>query len=147
MDLNQLGPLLTQMVPFVRTLGIVIDKVEPGAATATLASRPDVCNHLGTLHAGAAYTLGETASGGAVLSVFADKLPGAFVALKAASVAHKKAAPGDTVATARLAAPASEARAAYDATGKADFDVLVDLHVGDVHTAAITYTWAVRAPR
>ena len=38
-------------------------------------------------------------------------------------------------------------RARYDETGKSDFEVPVDLHVGDVLTAEITFTWAVRAPR
>ncbi len=143
-DLRQ---MLTEIVPFVRTVGLTIDEIGRGTATATLPARPEVNNHLGTAHAGAVYTLGESASGGAVLSVFADLLPNAFIALKSSRVKHTKAAPGDVTANASLVGSSSEIRAAYDADGRVDFDVHVDLAVGDVQTATIVYTWAVRAPR
>ncbi|MFT6377054.1 MAG: hypothetical protein ACJARS_003714 [bacterium] len=93
------------------------------------------------------YTLGESASGGAVLSVFADLLPGAFVALKSSRVRHLKAAAGDVVATAALVGDAKTIRADYNESGKADFDVDVSLAVGELKTAHVVYTWAVRAPR
>ncbi len=139
--------LLTQMVPFINTVGLTIDDVGRGTATATLPARPEVNNHMGTAHAGAVYTLGESASGGAVLSIFADLLPDAFIALKSSSVRHLKAAPGDVVATAAIVGEAKAIRAAYNETGKADFDVDVTLSVGELHTAQVVYTWAVRAPR
>lgn len=144
MDLTQLLPSL---VPFIRTVGLRIDAITPGGAVATLPSRPEVHNHMGTCHAGAVYTLGESASGGVVLSMFADLLPAAFIALKTATVRHTKAAPGDVVATATLVGDPREIRAAYDATGKADFDVDVGLTVGELEVARVVYTWAVRAPR
>lgn len=139
--------LLQSLVPFIGTVGIVIDEVSRGSARATLPYRQAVGNHLGTAHAGAAYTLGETASAAAFLSVFADQLPGAFLALRGATVTHTRAAPGDTVATAVIVGSADEARATYDTTGKADVDVVVTLTVGATTTAEITYRWAVRAPR
>jgi uncharacterized protein (TIGR00369 family) len=144
MDLTKLLPSL---VPFINTVGMNIDEIKPGHAVATLPSRPEVHNHIGTCHAGAVYSLGESASGGVVLSIFADLLPKAFIALKTATVKHTKAAPGDVVATATLVGDAKETRAAYDTTGKADFDVDVALTVGDVEVAHVVYTWAVRAPR
>lgn len=145
-----LGQLLTQMVPFIRTVGIVVDPIAPGqgAATATLPVRPEVGNHIGTAHAGAVYTLGETASGGVILSLFADQVQaGGFIALKAAQVRHTKAAAGDVVASATLPGDAAALRAQYDETGKVDIDVAVSLSVGEVETAQVVYTWAVRAPR
>lgn len=144
MDLTQLLPSL---VPFIGTVGLRIDEITPGHAVATLPSRPEVHNHIGTCHAGAVYTLGESASGGVVLSLFADLLPGAFIALKTATVTHTKARAGDVVATAALVGDPRETRAAYDQGGKADFDVDVRLTVGDVEIAHVVYTWAVRAPR
>lgn len=139
--------MLTAMIPFIGTVGIRIDHVGRGEATATLPARHEVNNHMGTAHAGAVYTLGESASGGVVLSLFGDLLPDLFVALKAATVAHHKAAPGDVVATARLEGDAREIRGAYQATGKVDFDVLVEMAVGELPVATMTYTWAIRAPR
>ncbi len=139
--------MLVNMVPFIGTVGLTIDRIGRGEAVATLPYRREVGNHIGTAHAGAVYTLGESASGGVTLSLFADQLPGAFIALKGAHVTHSKAAPGDVVATARVAGDAGAVRAAYDETGKADFDVEVVMTVGDIETARVIYTWAVRAPR
>lgn len=144
MDLTQILP---SIVPFIGTVGIRIDHIGPGEARATLPSRPEVHNHMGTAHAGAVYTLGESASGGVVLSLFADLLPGIFIALKSAEVRHTKAAAGDVVATALLDGDPAAVRAAYDASGKADFDVRVSLAVGDVETAQVVYTWSARRPR
>ena len=142
-----LPAMLTAMIPFINTVGLRIDRIGRGEATATLPARTEVNNHLGTAHAGAVYTLGESASGGVVLSLFGDLLPGLFVALKEAKVAHHKAAPGDVVATARLTGDGRAIRAGYEQSGKADFDVVVEMHVGELPVATMTYTWAVRAPR
>ena len=144
MDLTQLLP---RLVPFIGTVGLRLDEITPGHAVATLPSRPAVHNHMGTCHAGAVYTLGESASGGVVLSLFADLLPNAFIALKRATVTHTKAAPGDVVATATLQGDAADTRATYESTGKVDFDVAVILAVGELEVARMVYTWAVRAPR
>jgi acyl-coenzyme A thioesterase PaaI-like protein len=134
-------------VPFIGTVGLRLDTITPGHAVATLPSRPEVHNHMGTCHAGAVYTLGESASGGVVLSVFADLLPNAFIALKQATVTHTRAAPGDVVATATLQGDPAQTRATYDQTGKVDFDVEVAFAVGETDVARMVYTWAVRAPR
>ena len=61
----------------------------PRGTPATLPSRPGVHNHLGTAHAGAVYSLGESASGGVVLSLFADLLPGVFIALSCPGAPHQ----------------------------------------------------------
>ncbi len=145
----KLEQMLPAIVPFVRTIGISVDKIRPGHCTATLPSVPAVHNHLGTAHAGAVYTLGETASGGVVLSIFADQMPGIFIALKTGTATHAKAREGDVLATARLAEGAEPAaiRAQYDETGKVDFDVVVTLSVDGTVTGENTYTWAARAPR
>jgi len=147
MNPSDLKRMLTAMVPFINTIGIVIDDIGDGTAQATLPDAPSVQNHLGTAHAGAVYTLGESASGGVVLSVFADHFPNIFIALKSASVRHLKAAAGPVVAKATLVGDAQQIKAAYDASGKSDFDVAVSLMAGDVETAKVTYTWAARAPR
>jgi len=139
--------ILPNIIPFISTVGLTIDEITPGEAIATMPARPEVQNHMGTAHAGAVYTLGESASGGVVLSMFADLLPNVFIALKSASVTHTKARPGDVVATARLVGNARETRSTYDESGKVDFDVDVGLAVDGVEVARVVYTWAVRAPR
>lgn len=138
---------LPQLVPFIRHVGLTIDSVGTGTATASLASRQEVHNHLGTLHAGALYTLGESATGAVVLSLLGDLFPNVFIALKSAQVEHSKARPGDTLATATLKGDAAAVRAAYDADGKVDFEVEVVFTVDATETARVTYTWAARTPR
>jgi acyl-coenzyme A thioesterase PaaI-like protein len=147
MSPDQIPALLRQMVPFIETVGLTIDEVGPGTAVARLASRPEVHNHIGTVHAGALYTVGESATGAVVLGLFGDKLPGVFIALKSATVAHTKARPGDLVAHAAVVGDAKAIRKGYDADGKADFDVAVRFEVEGTEVAQVTYTWAVRAPR
>ena len=147
MDPNALKQMLTTMVPFINTVGIVIDDIATTTATATLPDRKAVQNHLGTAHAGAVYTLGESATGGVVLALFADKLPGAFIALKTASASHRKALPGDVIATASLTGDATDIRAAFDQDGRVDFDVEVRFTVDGTETGHNVYTWAARAPR
>lgn len=144
---EQIPTLLTSMVPFIQTVGLVIDEVGEGRATARLPSRREVHNHLGTAHAGALYTTGESATGAVVLGLFGDQLPGLFIALKSATVTHTKAVPGDLIARAVLVGDVADVRARYAASGKVDFDVAVDFEVEGVVVAHVDYTWAVRAPR
>ena len=147
MDISAIPTLLPAMVPFIDTVGLRIDAVGPGTATATLPARRAVNNHMGTAHAGAVYTLGESASGAVVLGLLGDQLPGIFIALKSAAVTHLKARPGDVEARAMLVGEPAAVRSSYEATGKVDFDVAVSLLVEGVETARVVYTWAARAPR
>ena len=143
------GQMLIQLVPFVRTLGLTIEPTTiPGRAVARLPARADVNNHLGTAHAGAVYTVAETASGTAALSVFGDAVAaGAFIALKESRVAHLKACAGEVTAMAALVDDPKALRETYAASGKVDFPIEVSLAVGDVPTATMTFVWALRAPR
>ncbi len=147
MQPDQIRQMLPAMVPFIQTVGLTIDEVGAGTATASLKSAPKVHNHMATVHAGALYTLGESATGAVVLGLFGDLLPKLFIALKSATVAHSKARSGDLVAHARLDGDATAMRAAYEATGKADFSVDVAFTVDGTEVATVRYTWAVRAPR
>ncbi len=144
---EQIPALLRQMVPFIETVGLTIEEVGHGTAIARLESRREVHNHLGTIHAGALYTVGESATGAVVLGLFGDKLPGLFIALRSATVAHTKARPGDLVAHAAIVGDPKGIREGYEADGKADFDVAVGFEVDGTEVANVTYTWAVRAPR
>nr|BFE83290.1 hypothetical protein GCM10020093_058910 [Planobispora longispora] len=70
------GAFMLQSVPFARALDISFDKVEPGFAVCRMPDRADLHNHLGGPHAGALFTLAESASGAAMLSAFGDQLAG-----------------------------------------------------------------------
>lgn len=90
-------------VPFVRHAGITLREVGCGFATAVLADRPELRNHVGTMHAGALYTLGETASGAAIAGAIAPILAEARPLATAARIEYLRAARGEIIATATIA--------------------------------------------
>jgi len=147
MTAEQIHNTLSSIVPFVNTVGLHIDQVAPGTATASLGSTKPVHNHIGTVHAGALYTAGESATGAVVLGLFGHLLPGVFIALKGATVVHSKARQGDLLAHASLVGDPKQVRLAYTNSGKVDFDVQVRFEVDGAEVANIAYQWAVRAPR
>ena len=147
MNEQMIQQMLPKLVPFVKFLGVTIEAVGNGTSRAQLKSRPDVHNHLATMHAGALYTTGESATGAVVLALFGDLFPNVFIALKTASVTHIKALPGDLIAHASVDGDPTEIRAAYDTEGRVDFTVNVRFTVDDVEVAHVDYVWAARAPR
>jgi len=58
-------------VPFARHTKISLLNVSAGSATTELTQAPETTNHMGSVHAGAIFTLAETAAGGAVAGGFA----------------------------------------------------------------------------
>ncbi|MEU3452362.1 DUF4442 domain-containing protein [Micromonospora sp. NPDC006766] len=72
-DSRQVAVGLLAAVPFARTLDIEFVEVAPEAeggvrAVVRLPDNPEHRNHVGGPHAGAMFTLGETASGAVVLA-------------------------------------------------------------------------------
>ena len=67
MDLQGIKEALPSMVPMVGTLNLVFIDLTPDSATMKLPDQPAFRNHLGGPHAGAMFTLGESASGALVL--------------------------------------------------------------------------------
>ncbi len=78
-DSRQVAAGMLEAVPFARTLGIEFVEVAPEAeggvrVTVRLPDSPATHNHVGGPHAGAMFTLGETASGAVVLAAFGQLL-------------------------------------------------------------------------
>ena len=63
---------LTQAIPFNNHVGLHIDTARDGDATGELAVRPDLHNHIGTLHAAAQYALIEALSAATASVLLAD---------------------------------------------------------------------------
>lgn len=128
-------------LPFVKRVGV---RAEDGALY--LDEVPELQNHVGTLHAGALFTLGESASGVAVAAI-AGELGGVPVA-KSATIDYKRPANGRVRAVGKLREPAAAIAARAAAEGKAVFDVDVVLQdaAGTV-VAQMTVAWHVRPPR
>ena len=69
-------------IPFCQTLHIDLDEL-------TLANTPDLHNHIGTLHAGAIYTLAETAGGMLLSKQFGKLASNALPLLRDATIRYK----------------------------------------------------------
>lgn len=139
------GDLLLQTVPFARTLGITFDSAGGGRAVCRLPDREDLHNHLAGPHAGALFTLAETASGAAMLTALGDQLDRAVPLATTATVRYHKLARGEVVAEARLLASREEVVARLDAGERPEFDVAVEIRNAEgVPVSAVTVSWTLR---
>jgi acyl-coenzyme A thioesterase PaaI-like protein len=144
MDFATLASQLAQMVPFARHLSIDVVEVGPGHGLARLPDAPVLLNHVGTQHAGALYSVAETASGAAVLGAFLDEM-GRFVPIvRSAEIRYVKPARGVVTARARMSEAIDAVKTRLHAEGRADCDVVVELEAGGVRVVECTFRWPPR---
>lgn len=144
-DFDTIRKGLSEAVPFARTLGLEYLELTAEHALLRLPDRPDLHNHVAGPHAGAMFTLGESATGAIVVGSFSD-LFGEYTPLAAgAQIRYRALAMGPVTAEATLARPAADVRADLAAEGKARFDVTVVLRdEAGTTTGEMTVTWALR---
>ena len=136
---------LDQTVPFARFIGVRIDEVGPGHARTSLVQRPEVSNHIETMHAGAMFTLGEAASGGALAGGFADILLKLRPVAAKAEIEYLKIARGTLTAQARIDGDLPAIRATLASEGKVRFWVAVAItDEAGVDVVGMRVEWHVR---
>lgn len=134
-------------VPFSAHLGVLITKVEMGdqiRAEAQMPDRREQQNHVGGPHAGAMWTLGETASGGVVMAAFSPYLDRTVALPVTASIHFKKIARGEPIARAELvggAATRDRMMAEFDAGTRPEGEVRVEILTGGVVTSTMSLIW------
>lgn len=137
-------------VPFARTLGFEFVEVAPEAdggirAVVRLPDTPATHNHVGGPHAGAMFTLGETASGAVVVAAFAPVLDRATPLAVSAEIAYRKLAMGPVRATARLDRPVADVIAELEAGERPEFRVGVEIATEEGKpTGEMTIVWTLR---
>lgn len=140
-----IGQLLDATVPMARTLKLVYLETTPERAVLQLPDQPEYHNHVGGPHAGAMFTLAESASGCIVLAAFSDLLSRAVPLAVKAEIAYKKLAKGVVTATAVLDRPAAEIIAELDAGQRPEFPVTVEITREDgAVTGIMTVLWTLR---
>ncbi|MEU1288976.1 DUF4442 domain-containing protein [Kitasatospora sp. NPDC005856] len=140
-----IGKLLDDTVPMAHTLNLEYLETTPERAVLRLPDQPAYHNHVGGPHAGAMFTLAESASGCIVLAAFGDQLSRAVPLAVNAEIAYKKLAMGAVTATALLGRPAAEVVAELDAGGRPEFPVTVEITRADgAVTGVMTVTWTLR---
>ncbi len=144
-DFDAIAAGLTQAVPFAGHLGLEITSVAEGEAVVVLPERPDLTNHVGSQHAGALFTLAETASGAAFVGAFAERMGDVTPLARSAEIAYEKIAKGPIEANARLGMPKEEALATLDGEGRVEFPCEVELtDPSGARVATATVRWHVR---
>ncbi|MEU7612448.1 DUF4442 domain-containing protein [Micromonospora sp. NPDC049204] len=149
-DSRQVAAGMLEAVPFARTLGLEFVEVAPEAAGGVRAvvrmpDSPATHNHVGGPHAGALFTLGETASGAVVLAAFGHLLDRAVPLAVRAEIAYRKLAMGPVRATARLGRPALDVIEEFESGRRPEFGVDVEIATEDgTPTSALTVIWTLR---
>ncbi|HEX5566602.1 MAG TPA: DUF4442 domain-containing protein [Streptomyces sp.] len=139
------GEMMAATVPMVRTLGLEFLEATAERAVVALPDRSEYHNHLGGPHAGAMFTLAESASGAVVLAAFGDQLSRAVPLAVRAEIGYRKLAMGRVTATAELGRPAAEVVGELDAGGRPEFPVQVTIRREDgAVTGEMAIVWTLR---
>ncbi|MGW1182538.1 DUF4442 domain-containing protein [Streptomyces drozdowiczii] len=139
------GEMLAATVPMVRTLNLEFLESTAERAVIRMPDQAEYHNHLGGPHAGAMFTLAESASGAIVIAAFGDQLGRAVPLAVSAEIGYKKLAMGEVTATAVLGRPAAEVVAELDAGERPEFPVTVEIRRADgAVTGEMTVVWTLR---
>jgi uncharacterized protein (TIGR00369 family) len=139
---------MADTVPFARHTGVVLDEISDGTAVASLPPTAEILNHVATVHAGAMFTLAETASGAAMAGALAASLFEIRPIVSTAGIEYTRPATAPLRAVATLTQPGHAVRAALAADGRVSFDadvVITDARERDV--ARFRATWVVKHQR
>ncbi|MFD0367021.1 DUF4442 domain-containing protein [Streptomyces sp. NPDC059071] len=144
-DQMTVGEMLAATVPMARTLKLEFLETTAERAVVRLPDQAEYHNHVGGPHAGAMFTLAESASGAIVLAAFGDQLSRAVPLAVNAEIGYKKLAMGVVTATATLGRPAAEVVAELDAGQRPEFPVHIAITREDgAVTGEMTVVWTLR---
>ena len=136
---------MDKSVPFAKVTGVELVEVSPRRGVAALKKRPEVENHIQTMHAGAMFTLGEAASGAALGGVLGDQLMAARPVAADASIKYLKTGKTDLTATAVANRDAEAIRQELADVGKVVFDINVAIADAEgVTVAEMVVNWHVK---
>jgi len=143
MDASAVKNLVEQLIPFVKKTGVVTDELSATKVRLKLPHDPTNLNPMGILHAGATFTLAETAA--AALCVMAFSQRAMFIG-KRVDIQFKRPGKGDVIATAQMTpVDAQKILDGVATTGKIDAPIQVDVVDGTGEPVAqATVTMSVR---
>ena len=148
MDFDSLRAQFAAAVPFARHAGVEIVEIADGFARTQLTQSEQLSNHIGTLHAGAIFTLAETASGAAMLGAFADVATVIRPLATEARISYLKLGRGTIRAQARTSVAGAALREDLRVHGLVAFEVTVDvLDERDREIAQVSVQWRVTMPK
>jgi len=148
MDFETLRAQFAAAVPFARHAGVEIVEIGDGFARTQLTQTEQLSNHIGSLHAGAIFTLAETASGAAMLGAFAEMATTIRPLAIEAKISYLKLGRGTIQAQARTVMAGAELREQLRSSGLAAFEINVDVQDERERVIAkVSVQWRVTMPR
>ena len=145
MDYEALKAGLSQAIPFNGHVGLEVTEVADGRGVVRLPDEDFTKNHVGSQHAGALFSAGEAASGGAFIGAFAEQMGGITPLAKSADIDYLKLAKGPITATGTLGEDKSGLIDRLEADGRVEFPIEVSLtDEGGTEVARMTVHWHVR---
>lgn len=142
MDTGAVRNLIEELIPFVKKTGVVVDELSPTKVRLRLPHDPTNLNPMGILHAGATFTLAETAA--AALCVMA--LPNVTFIGKGVDIRFKRPGRTDVFGVAQLTpVDAQKIVDAAQRDGKVDAPIVVEvIDASGEMVATATVTMSVR---
>lgn len=148
MDADSVRSAMPTLVPMVGTLNLEFLDLTDTTAVLRLPDQPAYHNHIAGPHAGAMFTLGESASGALVLGNFAQHLGEVVPLAVEANIAYQKVAMGPVTATATMTRTAEEILAEMRTGASPQFrvDVTIATQDGTV-TGQMSVLWTLKRVR
>lgn len=136
---------IARSVPFARLLGISVDSLQSGQASAQVVEAPALTNHVGSLHAGVVFAACEAASGAALAGALLPLIMQVRFVVRDASITYLKPAHGRITARATVVDEVPSILDALQRDGRADVAVDVAARTADdIVVARATFQWALR---
>lgn len=138
MDMQQ----LLQAEPYLNYLGLEVVEAQAGAVALRLPLRREVSNHIGTVHGGAQYGLGEATAIALAATLFPEHIERLNLLTANATIVHHRLAQGDLTAQATISDDDRERiRTEFAERGRVGFPVTVTItDASDNATPATTLT-------
>lgn len=132
----------------VGTLALEFEDLQPQRAVMVLPDQAPYHNHVAGPHAGAMFTLGESASGALVFVNFGDRMGEATPLAVEATIRYLKFAKGRVTATATMDRDPADVIAELDEGRRPEFAVEIALTTDDgTQTGAMTVLWTLKPNR
>ncbi len=147
MDLEAVKQMFPTVIPMVGTLNLEFGELTYETAEMTLPDQSAYHNHIAGPHAGAMFTLAESASGVLVLGNFGDQLETLTPLAVSAEIRYLAVAMGPVTARARMTRSVDEVLAELAEGKRPEFAVEIELFANDRKTGEMTVVWTLRAAK
>ncbi len=148
MDFASLVAQMPTAVPMVGTMNLEFLELDPQRVVLRLPDHPQYRNHVGGPHAGAMFTLAETATGAIVLGNFGMHMNRMTPLPVDASIQFKRVALGPLYAEALLHDTPASILERLDAGERPEFRIEVTLAMEDwTTTGTASFLWTLRPNR